>query len=101
MEIHGNGIHKIQLPQQTGQIQKQTSNQKYSPGASAKISIGSPTKIERLKQQLNFLPEARARKLDILKQQIKDGSYNASPRIIAEKILSDLNLQNGDRGIEN
>lgn len=98
MEIQGNGLPEIQLIKQTGQIQKQTLNQKYPPGVSAKISIDSSAKIERLKQLLHSLLETRAQKLDTLKQQIKEGSYKASPRIIAEKILSGINAQKGDRG---
>jgi flagellar biosynthesis anti-sigma factor FlgM len=49
--------------------------------------------VEKLKMQLYTLPDIRQRRVDALKQAIRDGNYKISPLAVAAAMLSELDLE--------
>jgi len=58
----------------------------------AHLSSGSDA-VQRLKMQLDALPEIRQQRVDALKQGISDGTYKISPHAVASAMLADLGLK--------
>ncbi len=51
--------------------------------------------VQKLKTQLDALPEIRQQRVDALRQAISDGAYKISPHAVATAMLSDLRLKAG------
>jgi len=60
----------------------------------AHLSSGSEA-VQRLKAQLNALPDIRQEQVDALRQAVGDGTYKISPHAVAAAMLSDLGLRAG------
>jgi len=60
----------------------------------AHLSSGSDA-VQRLKMQLDALPEVRQQRVDALKQAISDGAYKISPQALATAMLADIGLKAG------
>lgn len=48
--------------------------------------------IETARQVIAGLPETRAEKVEELRRQVQDGTYQVSPEGIAEKMLTEMHL---------
>jgi len=55
----------------------------------AHLSSGSDA-VQKLKTQLDALPDVRQQRVDALKQAISDGTYKISPQRIATAMLAEL-----------
>ncbi len=55
----------------------------------AHLSSGSDA-VQKLKLQLDALPDIRQQRVDALRQAISDGSYKISPQGIATAMLAEL-----------
>ena len=51
--------------------------------------------VQKLKMQLDELPEIRQQRVDALKRAILDGTYEFSPLAVAAAMLADLGLESG------
>jgi len=60
----------------------------------AHLSSGSDA-VQRLKVQLDALPEIRQQRVDALKQAMSDGTYKISPQGIASAMLAELGQRAG------
>ncbi len=54
--------------------------------AAADLSTGSDV-VDRLKAQLDAIPDIRQQRVEVLRQAIRDGNFTLSPRRIAEAML--------------
>ncbi len=55
----------------------------------AHLSSGSDA-VQKLKTQLDAVPEVRQQRVDVLRQAISNGTYKISPQGIATAMLADL-----------
>ncbi len=80
------------INQKIAQLQKNNNKyDKYSKKSnrSDKLNISQKgQKIKSTKKELKKIPDIRHKKVQTLKQQIKQGTYNVSSEKIAEKIVN-------------
>jgi len=60
----------------------------------AHLSSGSDA-VQKLKLQLDALPEVRQQRVEALRQAISDGTYKISPQGIAAAMLAELGRKTG------
>lgn len=60
----------------------------------AHLSSGSDA-VQKLKTQLDAVPDVRQQRVDALRQAISDGTYKISPQAVAAAMLTDSVLKVG------
>ena len=97
MEIPGNNFRvkgktipdRIKVGDQTASIKSQSGTS--STGGSEQIAISSKAKdIQKATEMVNVAPDIRIEKVDRIKSQLANGSYNVSSEQLAEKILENI-----------
>jgi negative regulator of flagellin synthesis FlgM len=97
MEIPGNNYRvKGKTIQDRIKVEDKTDTSKSLGGTSSTrgaehIDISSKAKdIQKANESINAAPDIRIEKVDQIKDQIKNGSYNVSGEQLAEKILKNI-----------
>ena len=97
MEIPGNDLRiKGRIVQDRIKVGDKTNTSKSpdvtsSTGGAEHIAISSKAKdIQKATEAVNAAPDIRIEKVDRIKEQITNGSYNISSEQLAEKILENI-----------
>mgnify|MGYP003962576893 CR=1 FL=1 len=97
MEIPGNDFRiKGKTVQDRIKVGDKTDTSKSPSGTSSTggaehIAISSKAKdIQKATESINAAPDIRIEKVDLIKEQIANGSYNVSSEQLAEKIIENI-----------
>ena len=91
MKINNNDINMNKIMKAYQNLNQQDNNNVNKKTKSDQVSISNEAKeIQNIKETLEDKPEIRQEKVDQIKNQIQNGTYQVDSQKIAEKIISDI-----------
>jgi negative regulator of flagellin synthesis FlgM len=83
--VSKNGVQRLESPQQSGQAPKSSGEQ--SDSDRLELSVRS-REISHLDELIQSTPDVRADKVDKVRRELENGTYNVKAEKIAEKIIN-------------